>query len=460
MQTGFSERMTGIELRSAASLASVYAVRMLGLFMIVPVFALYAEQLIHVTPFLVGLAIGAYGLTQAAMQVPLGALSDRIGRKPVIIGGLAVFALGSVVAATSDSIYGVILGRALQGTGAIASALMALAADLTREEHRSKVMAMIGLSIGGSFSLALVAGPVLDRWIGVPGIFWTTAVLAGVAALIVLVLVPQPVAGRFHRDTEAVPSDMLSALRDVQLLRLDLGIFVLHMVLTANFVVLPLLLRDQIGLPAAQHWQVYLPIIAGSFIAMVPAIVIAERRRRMKPVFVIAVALLALSDFSLAFEGHSLLSLVVSLIVFFWAFNLLEAVLPSLVAKFAPPDRKGTAMGIYSSSQFLGIFVGGALGGALNGAFGPESVFVGGAIAALGWFIAALTMRRPHYLSSYLLNVGRMDAARARDLVAQLTRVRGVAEAVVIGEEGVAYLKVERNALDQERLREFSATPA
>lgn len=460
MQTGFSERMTAIELRSAASLASVYAVRMLGLFMIVPVFALYAEELIHVTPFLAGLAIGAYGLTQAVMQVPLGALSDRIGRKPVIIGGLLVFALGSVVAATSDSIYGVILGRALQGAGAIASALMALAADLTREEHRSKVMAIIGLSIGGSFSLALVAGPLLDRWIGVPGIFWSTAVLAGVAALIVLGLVPQPVSGRFHRDTEAVPSDMLSALRDMQLLRLDLGIFMLHMVLTANFVVLPLVLRDQVGLPAGQHWQVYLPIILGSFIAMIPAIVIAEKRRQMKPVFVAAVTLLVLSDFSLALEGHSLASLVVALFVFFWAFNLLEAVLPSLVAKFAPPDRKGTAMGIYSSSQFLGIFVGGALGGALNGAFGPAAVFVGGAIAGLVWLVAALTMRRPHYLSSYLLNVGRMDAARARDLVAQLTRVRGVAEAVVVGEEGVAYLKVERNALDQERLREFSVTPA
>jgi predicted MFS family arabinose efflux permease len=460
MQTGFSGRMTGAELRSSVTLSSVYAVRMLGLFMVLPVFALYAEELQHVTPFLVGLAIGAYGLTQAALQIPLGALSDRIGRKPVIIGGLLVFALGSALAAVSDSIYGVILGRALQGAGAIASALMALASDLTREEHRTKVMAIIGLSIGASFSLAMAIGPILDRWIGVAGIFWLTAALAGVAVLIVLGLVPQPLRGRFHRDVEAVPSEMPIVFRDPQLLRLDLGIFVLHLVLTANFVVIPVLLRDHIGLDAGRHWLVYLPIVVASFLAMVPVIVVAEKQRRMKPVFVTAVGLLALAEFSLVFDRHSLAGLVISLFVFFWAFNLLEAVLPSLVVKFAPPDRKGTAMGAYSSSQFLGIFVGGALGGALHGAFGPEAVFVGGAIAALGWLFAALTMRRPRYLSSYLLNVGRMDADRARDMVVELTRVRGVAEAVVIAEEGVAYLKVEPKALDQERLQRFSVSPA
>lgn len=460
MQSGYSEQMTPRERRTAVALAGVYSVRMLGLFMILPVFSLYAHDLAHVTPFLIGLAIGVYGFTQAVLQLPLGMLSDRLGRKPVILAGLLIFALGSVVAALSDSIYGVILGRALQGAGAIAAALMALAADLTREEHRAKVMAVIGASIGVAFSVALVAGPVLDRWIGVPGIFWLTALLALAAMAIVRWGVPQPVSARVHRDAEAVPGQLGAVLRDQQLLRLDLGIFVLHLILTANFVVLPLMLRDQGALPAGRHWELYLPVLVLSFLAAVPFIVIAEKRRRLKPVFVAAIAVLALAEFSLTLDEHSLLGLVVSLFVFFAAFNLLEATLPSLVAKFSPPDRKGTAMGIYSTAQFLGIFVGGSVGGAVYGALGVKAVFILGGLLALGWLFAAATMRRPRYLSSYLLNVGPVDAARARALVVELTRVQGVAEAVVVAEEGVAYLKVERHALDHARLREFSVNPA
>ena len=460
MQSGFSEQMTPRERQTAVALAGVYSVRMLGLFMILPVFSLYAHGLAHVTPFLVGLAIGAYGFTQALLQLPLGMLSDRVGRKPVIIAGLVLFAVGSVLAALADSIYGIILGRALQGAGAIGAALMALAADLTREEHRSKVMAVIGASIGVAFSAAMVTGPVLDRWIGVPGIFWLTAALALGATAIVRWGVPQPVSGRVHRDAEAIPGLLGQALRDTQLLRLDLGIFVLHLILTANFVVLPLILRDQGALPAGAQWELYLPVLVLSFLAAVPFIVIAEKRRRMKPVFVTAIAVLAVAEFSFTLDEHTLTGLAISLFVFFAAFNLLEATLPSLVAKFSPPDRKGTAMGVYSTSQFLGIFVGGAAGGALNGAFGARAVFVLGGLFALVWLFTAATMRRPRYLSSYLLNVGPVDEDRARELVAELTRVRGVAEAVVVGEEGVAYLKVERNALDQVRLREFSASPA
>lgn len=456
MESGFSERMTAGEWRSAFSLAGVYSVRMLGLFMILPVFSLYAEELAHVTPFLVGMAIGIYGFTQAALQIPLGMLSDRIGRKRVIAGGLVVFAAGSVVAALADSIYGVVIGRALQGAGAIGSALLALAADLTRDEHRAKVMAVIGASIGAAFTVALVAGPLLNRWIGVPGIFWLTAVLALISLAIVLFLVPQPLTVRVHRDTEAVAGDFLSVLRDPQLLRLDLGIFVLHLVLTANFVVLPLVLRDQGQLASGRQWELYLPVLLISFAAAVPFIVVAERRRRLKPVFVGAVGVLMLAELSFTLDEHSLMGLAVSLFAFFAAFNLLEATLPSLVAKFAPPDRKGTAMGVYSSAQFMGIFVGGAAGGAVHGALGPKGVFVLGGLLIMLWLLAAVTMRRPRYLSSYILNVGRMDTERARRLVGELTSVRGVAEAVVVAEEGTAYLKVERHALDRARLREFS----
>lgn len=456
MQSGYSDSLSAAELRASGALAGVYAVRMLGLFMILPTFALYAEGLAEVTPFLIGLAIGVYGLTQALLQIPLGMLSDRFGRKPIMVAGLLVFALGSVVAALSESIHGVIAGRALQGAGAIAAVVLALAADLTREEHRTKVMAIIGLTIGVSFSVALVAGPVLDRWVGVSGIFWLTAVLALVAIGITLVLVPTPVEARVHRDTQAVPGSFGAVLRDAQLLRLDAGIFVLHMVLTANFVVLPLLLRDGLGLGVEIHWRVYLPVLLAGFAAMVPFIIYAERHRRMKPVFVGAIVVLALAQLALAGNGGSLAWLVAALVVFFAAFNLLEASLPSLVSKMAPPDRKGTAMGVYSSMQFLGIFAGGALGGYLHDLAGIRGVFLLGALGTLVWLGLAASMRRPRYLSSYVLNVGPQDRQAAETLAMELTAVRGVSEAVVIAEEGMAYLKVERHALDEGALRRFS----
>lgn len=456
MESGFSDTMTRGERKAAASLAAVYAVRMLGLFMIFPVFSVYASTLTGTTPFLAGLALGIYGFTQAALQIPLGMLSDRFGRKRVIVAGLLVFAFGSVVAGMSDSIYGVLLGRALQGGGAVAAALMALAADLTREEHRTKVMAVIGMSIGIAFSVGIVAGPALEHWVGVSGIFWTTAVMALGAIALIIWVVPQPVSARLHRDTEAVPAYIRAVLSNPQLLRLDLGIFSLHLVLTANFVVIPLILSDHIGLASNHLWLLYLPVLVLSFAAMLPMIVLAEKYRRMKPVFVGAIAVLALAELSLALGDDSLAALATSLLLFFWAFNLLEASLPSLVAKFAPPDRKGTAMGVYSSSQFMGIFVGGVAGGAVHAALGIRAVFGLGLLAIVIWLFAALTMKRPRYLSSFVLNVGPLKAAQAGELAIKLTQVRGVAEAVVIAEDGVAYLKVDRHALDKAALREFS----
>jgi MFS family permease len=265
------------ERRAAVSLAGVYALRMLGLFMILPVFALYAEHLEGVTPALTGLAIGAYGITQALLQIPAGLLSDRIGRKPVIIGGLLLFALGSVVAAAADAIHMVILGRALQGAGAIAAAVMALTADLTREEQRIKAMAMIGMSIGLSFAAAMVLGPVLNEWVGVPGIFWITALLALGGIGIVAFLVPRPTVTRRHREAEAVPAQFGRVLRNAELLRLDFGILVLHTLLTASFVVLPLLLRDVLDLASANHWKLYLPVLAASVLVMIPFIFLAGR---------------------------------------------------------------------------------------------------------------------------------------------------------------------------------------
>ncbi len=444
--------MTAGERRAAGALAGIYSLRMLGLFLILPVFSLYGDRLEGATPALIGLAIGAYGITQALLQIPFGLLSDRIGRKPVIAGGLLLFALGSVVAANSHDIWGVILGRALQGSGAIAAAVMALAADLTREEHRTKAMAIIGISIGMSFSLALVAGPVVDHWIGLHGIFWLTAVLALAGIGILFLLVPNPERSSVHRDAEPVPAQFRRVLTDGQLLRLDFGILSLHSILTASFVALPLILRDHLGVPSNHHWWVYLPVMALSVVGMVPLVIQAEGKRRMKPVFVLSVALVGIAELWLALWHDSLASVALALFVLYVGFNVLEATLPSLISKMAPPDSKGTAMGFYSSSQFLGAFIGGAGGGALLGAFGERGVFLFCAAVAVLWALVALGMRPPRYLSSRLVPVGEVDSHQARQLAECFSQVPGVAEAVVVAEEGVAYLKVDTRALDEQAL--------
>jgi MFS family permease len=451
--------MSRNEVRSAASMAGIYALRMLGLFMILPVFALYAEDLHGATPALAGLAIGIYGMTQALLQIPFGLVSDRIGRKPVIIFGLLVFAAGSVVAAGADTIYMVLVGRALQGAGAIAAAVMALTADLIREEHRVKAMAMIGMSIGASFALAMVLGPILNTWIGVPGIFWLTAVLAIGGIAVIVLIVPTPTISRVHRDAEAVPGQFGSVLRDAQLLRLDAGIFSLHLILTASFVVLPLALRDNAGLAADRHWQLYLPVLVLSLPMAVPFILQAEKHRRMKQMFVGAILVIALAELGLSLFHASVLSIALLLFVFYSAFNLLEAILPSLIAKVAPPDRKGTAMGVYSSSQFFGAFIGGAAGGWLHGHFGLGSVFLFCGVVALTWLALAASMQSPRYLGTRVLRIGPQDPAGASELAARITAVRGVAEAVVIAEDEVAYLKIDQHQLDEDALQAF-AVPA
>jgi MFS family permease len=376
--------------------------RLLGLFVIYPSFAAYARHLRGAPPETIGLALGAYSLTQGLLQIPFGLLSDRIGRKILIVAGLGVFGAGSAVAALATSIGGMILGRVLQGTGAVGSVVLALVADLTREEARTKAMAIVGITIGLSFVVAIGIGPLVAYVIGVPGIFWLTAIMALVGIAITYGLVPTPSHIVRHRDAEAVPALLARVLRDHELLRLDFAIFALHAILTASFLAVPPLLFSSLHLAAGRDWLVYLPVLAASVGLMVPAIVLAERSQRMKEVCIAAITTLAASLLALVLAGKVTGVAVAALVGFFTAFNVMEAILPSLVTKIAPAGSKGTATGVYSSSQFLGIFVGGAAGGWALGVGGAAGVFGFAPIAALLWLPLAATMQRPGHYSSYL----------------------------------------------------------
>jgi MFS family permease len=447
------------ELRAAASLAAVFSVRLLGLFMIYPVFAAYARGLDGATPYLIGEALGIYGLTQGLLQIPFGLLSDRVGRKVMIVVGLLAFAAGSAVAAVSTSIGGVIVGRALQGAGAVGSVILALVADLTSEENRTKAMALVGISIGASFMIAIVAGPILANFIGVAGIFWLMVGLALIGIAITEFVVPTPRRLSAHRDAEAVPALIGAVLRDPQLLRLDVGIFALHAMLTASFLVVPGLLRATFGVPVQQQWKVYLPVLVISVAVMVPAIVVAEKYRRMKGVFVGAVAALVGSQVLLYVGAGSFAVVAAALVVFFSAFNVMEASLPSLITKTAPPDAKGTAMGLYSSLQFLGIFAGGVIGGWAHQYGGDAAVFVMTTVIALVWLVAAASMAQPSYLTTRLLPLADGREKNAESVAAKLREVPGVAEAVVIAEEKLAYLKVDAKSFDAAMARSLAGTP-
>ncbi len=453
-----NEAMLPVERRAAGSLAGIFSLRMLGLFMLLPVLSLYAESFTGSTPLLMGIALGIYGLTQSLFQIPFGMLSDRWGRKNIILIGLLLFAFGSVVAALAESIELLILGRAIQGTGAIAAATTALLADLTREEHRTRAMAIFGMSIGLSFTAAIVLGPVLNGWVGVSGIFWITAVLALAGIGVLYLVVPTPAHSHTHLDADPIPAQFMEVMKNGQLFRLNLGIFMLHLILTAVFVAVPIGLRDS-GLPTSSHWMVYLGVVIVAIGIMVPMVIAAESRARMKEMFLTAIALVAASQFLLGTFSDSMWGIVFALVVFFGGFNLLEALLPSLIAKMAPADKKGTAMGVYSSSQFMGAFMGGLLGGALmyedTGVMQIAPVFWAAGVLALIWIAVAVTMKRPGLVKTKLLRVGKMDQAKAQETAKNLQAIAGVVEAVVIAKEGVAYLKVEQKGLDEAALEVF-----
>jgi len=452
--------MTAAERRASTGLASIYGLRMLGLFIILPVFALYAEHLPGgQSHLLMGIALGAYGLTQAILQIPAGWLSDRYGRKPVIYVSLILFALGSFIAAYAGDIYWVIIGRVVQGAGALNAAVMALTADLTREEHRTKAMAMIGITIGITFSISMVLSPLLNSVIGVPGIFALTGVLALLAMGVVKWVIPDPVITRFHSDTEASWKHFAEVLRNKELLRLDFGIFSLHAILMSVFMQVPFVLKRD-GLEVGQHWYVYLPVMLIAFALMVPPIIIAEKKAKMKQIFVLAIFLAMAAQALLMFAQGSVWGVAIALLVFFTSFNVLEATLPSMISKIAPLSAKGTAMGVYSSVQFLGAFSGAAVGGALMQFVGGDAVFVLAIVLLLVWLVVASGMNPPAAVSTKLYHLSEMNEAAAVELQKRLAQVQGVREVMVIAAENIACLKVDMQGFDKDAVEQLvTSTP-
>lgn len=448
--------LNSVEKKAAASLASVFGLRMLGLFLIMPVIAIYGQEYADYSPLLVGMAIGAYGLTQAVLQIPMGWVSDRVGRRPVIVGGLLVFAAGSIVAALADSLVWVIVGRALQGSGAIASAILALASDCSRDEQRPKVMAVIGLCIGLSFAIALVLGPWLGGIVGMSGLFYFTAVSALLAVVLVLTVTPTPVTKTPKRDLLPVRAELKRLLVTPQLVHLNLGVFILHLVLTAWFVSLPLTLVNA-GLNAEQHGWLYFPTLILSFVVMVPLMLHAIRRQRQLQVFRLAIGLLLIAMAVIAYFSNSLWWLVFGVWTFFVGFNYLEASLPAMLAQYAPAGSKGSASGIYSSFQFFGAFVGGMAGGWLYSLYGMSGVMIL-CIALLSvWLVVSFAMRAVTGMANVSLASPGIHPQQAAEVAQALAELEGVSEAVVIAGDQTTYLKVKRDKFNEQTARAMLA---
>jgi len=425
---------------------------MLGMFMVLPVLTTYGMALSGASETLIGIAIGIYGLAQAVFQIPFGLMSDRVGRKPLIVFGLIIFCIGSIVAASTESIWGVIIGRALQGSGAIAAAVMALLSDLTREQNRTKAMAFIGISFGVTFAIAMVLGPIITHAWGLHALFWAIAVLTIIGIIITVAVVPSPATHILNRESSMVKGSFGKVLSNPKLLKLNFGILCLHILLMSSFVVLPQVM-EHAGFPPSEHWRVYLVTMLTSFVAVIPVIIYAEKKRHMKQVFMGCVAVLLLAEIVLWSAGLHLWAVIAGIQLFFLAFNVMEAILPSLISKESPAGYKGTAMGLYSTSQFIGVAIGGSLGGYVYGNASAGAVFLVCAAIAVVWLVVSSTMTEPPYVSSLRITLSEL-AVKDSALQARIMAQPGVAEAVVVPEEFSAYVKVDtkqtnRKALEQ-----------
>ncbi|CAB1207462.1 MFS transporter [Acinetobacter bouvetii] len=437
--------MNALERRSTFALSSIFALRMLGLFMIIPVFSVAGQSYQGATPVLIGLAVGVYGLTQAILQIPFSLLADRFSRKPLVIIGLLLFALGGAVAAMSESIYGVIVGRAIAGGGAVSAVVMALLADVTREEQRSKAMAVMGMSIGVSFMVAFSLGPWLTSLVGISGLFWVTTIM-GLAAISMLLFVPKVT--RHHKNyQQGYAAQLKQVLKMGDLNRLHVSIFALHLLLTAMFVYMPSQLIQFAGIPLSSHGLVYLPLLVISLFFAFPSIILAEKYRKMRGIFLTAIGGIVLGLLVLIFGYESKYILLAGLGLFFIAFNVMEALLPSWLSKSAPIQSKATAMGINSSSQFLGAFFGGMIGGQLlllnNTSMGWSIL----AVISVIWLLISFGLAQPRYLSSLVLSLP--ETKQTDEWTSQLLAIRGIEEVVVMSDQQFAYVKIDKQLIDE-----------
>lgn len=386
--------MSPSEIKSSALLASIYSLRMLGIFLILPIFSIYASELSgRPTEFQIGLAFGIYGLTQAILQIPFGMTSDRFGRKPVIYFGLLLFIIGSFIAGISEQIEGVIIGRAIQGSGAISAVLTAFLSDLTSDKSRTKGMAIIGASIGLTFAFSLVISPILNELIGVPGIFLLMGVLAFIALGVVRFFIHEPLNKKKIKSGNT--DDIKSILKNFDLNRLNFGIFTLHASQISMFMAIPFYLINQGEISLNQHWSIYLPVLVISFVFIVPMIIISEKKNKVKESFIFSIALLFVTQFLFIYFSNGIVGIVMALIFYFIGFNYLEASLPSLVSKLAPIQSRGLALGVYNTSQSLGLFVGGSFGGLIANFYGYQGTFLFCSLLIMIWLILSISMKMP-----------------------------------------------------------------
>jgi len=434
--------MDSLEFKATGSLAAIFSFRLLGMFMVLPVLAIYAADLPFATPSLIGFALGIYGVTQAILQIPFGIWSDKLGRRPIIYLGLILFAFGAIIAANATSIWGIIIGRGIQGAGAISAAVMAQLSDLTSEQNRTKAMALIGASIGVSFGLSLILGPIIAKWFGLSGIFWLTSFLAIIGILILAFIVPKnsPIT---HLDNDINPLSFWQLLRNTELLRLNLGIFVLHAILMATFIIIPLILVNDIGIANEHHWHIYLIALITGFIGMLPLMLYGEKKRRLRLSFISAVTILLLCEIFLYFNHYNLLHIVIGMVLFFTAFNLLEATLPSLISKISPAGCKGSAMGIYATCQFFGTACGAMIGGLLLQHYGINSVIIFCAILALVWLIFAANMNEPPYVVSTKIDLTNFNNKQNDVVLAKILRINGVFDAIITEDNLALYVKYD-----------------